>query len=175
MRYYITIFGLVLSSIVNGQSSIDHNFEIDSLLTNKQVFDSTLRIVHAVDSIFNIEKSNIIDTAAKWQFIGSYKRGWKSSILSSDSILSTNFNDIYVSRKDDLEFSFNDLNELIPNNFKFRPDSLGNYYSARIYTTENHLIIDKGHSYPNGSQTSWAYSHKYYFIKKRVLTKPKTN
>lgn len=176
MKYYIPILCIVLSSIVNGQSLIDRDFGIDSLITNRQVFDSTLMIVQEIDSLFKKDKSksNAIDSTAEWQFICSYKNGWQSSIFSSDSVLSTTFNNIYVSKMDDLDFTFKELGELMPHNFKLRKDSLGNYYSFRLLTTDNYLIIDKGHSYPNGSQTSWAYSHKYYFIKNgRVLTKPK--
>lgn len=177
MRHYISILFLVISSFVNGQSLIDQDFGIDSLISNEQEFDSTLRVVDKIDSLFKMDKlkSNIIDTNTEWQFICSYKNGWQSSVFSSDSVLVTNFNDLYVSRKGVLDFTFEDLNELIPHNFKLRKDTLGNYYSIRLSTTDNYLIIDKSHSYLNGSQTSWAYSHKYYFIKKRVLTKPKLN
>lgn len=170
-RYYLLLFFLLPAFLSKAQF-----YESDSLITEPLAFQNLLTRIDAIDAKFESKDSItfLILETLEWEYICSYKTGWKESIgTKSDGTgigaNRQNFNDIYVPRKAGETYTYSGLKSKF--NLKetdFRKDTSGNIVNGPISMSLNSdfLIIRSGGYYPNGSQTSWDYNHTYYFKRK---------
>jgi hypothetical protein len=155
------------------QTSFSQFPQKDSLISNPVNFNQYLLTIKEIDSVFTNRDSvtRMIDSAMKWKFICSYKKGWEevigfNSATSTVKAFRTDFNDIRVLPSDNDIFTTSTLKKLFYlDDSKFIKDSLGNIINGPMAMTKNkkYLTISFGSYYPNGNQNSWVYTQIYYF------------
>lgn len=149
----------------------------DSLVTDPVSFQHLKAAITQIESRF-LNRDSIsysIDTNAQWVFTCSYKTGWQEVIggkrdgSTGMQVYRTDFNDISVPRTS-RSFSVNELRKLFYfTENSFARDINGEITSGPVVITldKKYLIVRTGSYYPNGNQTSWSYTHTYYFKRRQ--------